>query len=425
MKDVNTIVCTDYFDKNIIFCNQRQDNSDSTQEKKKDDFRDFLKKIPEKEVINSQLSHDVFSLSKNVDLTVPRLFKDVSNSDGLEGFFSQDELATANMQDWDRNNKEDKDALVDVSGIIAICDNGNLDGRDFIAQDFSVMLEKIISKDNLTKETVSDLLPDSFSSVNPINSDVFESHSKNTCFGSTDFLKDDLKDMIPNSRSIQEKNQGTRVINSRVFASQQDGVSASENGLITHKTLALSETSDVPQTACPYDSEVFFKEIVDDMNQQPSIRLISSLEYTNYAKKEQINSLKIQMKPDSPENVIATLRLSGSKLSIRLQVEASCLYNRIQYDRQVILDTLQFPGYTIDCFDVAFIMQDVADFYPNTIDFHTQQKNFQQSEDSGKNKQQDFERWRADKKNFSEEENRWDIYNDRGGTSACADCVYI
>ncbi|AKK20374.1 flagellar hook-length control protein FliK [Candidatus Liberibacter africanus] len=130
-----------------------------------------------------------------------------------------------------------------------------------------------------------------------------------------------------------------------------------------------------------------------------------------YTDQGSIKTLKIQMKPNSPDNVIATLSLSGDKLSVKLQVKSDSLYKKIHTERQDILDALNFSGYTIDHFDVDFMQKDFGGIFHDSMNYFAQQHNPMQSNNFDRKKFYSLAKERVEKKVFGVEKRSGAIYS--------------
>ncbi|XCE65647.1 hypothetical protein Q7L87_03345 [Candidatus Liberibacter asiaticus] len=147
------------------------------------------------------------------------------------------------------------------------------------------------------------------------------------------------------------------------------------------------------------------------LNQKSFMRVTMIPESVHYTDTGSIKALTIQMKPNSPDNIVATLCLSGEKLSVKLRVESDFLYKKIQSGRQNILDALNFSGYTMDRFDVEFVRKDSLDLLKDSMNYCAQQQGFTHSNEFEKKKLYFPERERTEKKFFWGEKRSGPIYN--------------
>jgi chemotaxis protein MotD len=61
-----------------------------------------------------------------------------------------------------------------------------------------------------------------------------------------------------------------------------------------------------------------------------------------------VNTLKIQMTPESLGNVTATLRLHGDQLTVHLQVESGEAFKQMSQDKDGLIQSLKSQGYSVD-----------------------------------------------------------------------------
>ena len=61
-----------------------------------------------------------------------------------------------------------------------------------------------------------------------------------------------------------------------------------------------------------------------------------------------VNTLKIQMTPESIGNVTATLRLHGDQLTVHLQVESGEAFKQLSQDKEGLIQSLKSQGFSVD-----------------------------------------------------------------------------
>jgi chemotaxis protein MotD len=61
-----------------------------------------------------------------------------------------------------------------------------------------------------------------------------------------------------------------------------------------------------------------------------------------------VNTLKIQMTPESLGNVTATLRLHGDQLTVHLTVESGEAFKQLSHDKDGLVQSLKSQGFTVD-----------------------------------------------------------------------------
>ncbi|MCD2172713.1 flagellar hook-length control protein FliK [Rhizobium sp. C4] len=61
-----------------------------------------------------------------------------------------------------------------------------------------------------------------------------------------------------------------------------------------------------------------------------------------------VNTLKIQMTPESIGNVTATLRLHGDQLTVHLQVESGEAFRQLSQDKEGLIQSLKSQGFSVD-----------------------------------------------------------------------------
>ena len=61
-----------------------------------------------------------------------------------------------------------------------------------------------------------------------------------------------------------------------------------------------------------------------------------------------VNTLKIQMTPESLGNVTATLRLHGDQLTVHLSVESGEAFKQLSHDKDGLIQSLKSQGYSVD-----------------------------------------------------------------------------
>lgn len=61
-----------------------------------------------------------------------------------------------------------------------------------------------------------------------------------------------------------------------------------------------------------------------------------------------VNTLKIQMTPESLGNVTATLRLHGDQLTVHLQVESGEAFKQLSQDKEGLIQSLKSQGFSVD-----------------------------------------------------------------------------
>lgn len=61
-----------------------------------------------------------------------------------------------------------------------------------------------------------------------------------------------------------------------------------------------------------------------------------------------VNTLKIQMTPESLGNVTATLRLHGDQLTVQLTVESGEAFKQLSHDKEGLIQSLKSQGFSVD-----------------------------------------------------------------------------
>ena len=74
-----------------------------------------------------------------------------------------------------------------------------------------------------------------------------------------------------------------------------------------------------------------------------------------------VNTLKIQMTPESIGNVTATLRLHGDQLTVHLQVETGEAFKQLSQDKEGLIQSLKSQGFTVDQVSVQLAPAPTAD----------------------------------------------------------------
>ncbi|HWU61411.1 MAG TPA: flagellar hook-length control protein FliK [Ensifer sp.] len=74
-----------------------------------------------------------------------------------------------------------------------------------------------------------------------------------------------------------------------------------------------------------------------------------------------VNTLKIQMTPESLGNVTATLRLHGDQLTVHLSVESGEAFKQLSQDKEGLIQSLKSQGYSVDQVNVQLAPAAVAD----------------------------------------------------------------
>ncbi|MBL0848507.1 MAG: flagellar hook-length control protein FliK [Candidatus Liberibacter ctenarytainae] len=352
--------------------NIRKDPLQPIQGKKKIDVPETLnKKIESREVdfpVESPFEKVVSSLSQ--------ASKNISN-DCCEAII-QNELVMAMMNNGIHSLIYNHHGVEDHSSEpIIISDKDIVSVINSIPQDIPVLMAEIIDKECFN------------SSSNHNARDASEVFSKDICDESTDRLIENQ--LVSN------------------IGSEGQIVHALE-GLSIPKNFALEENTNV------------FRIVENYFNQKLSMQLSMIPDQTE---RSSINTLKVQMRPDSPDNVVATLCLSGNKLSVKLQVESGYLYHKIRNDRQDIVDALNSSGYTMDRFDIDFVDIGSSNLDQNSMNSSTQQENLTQSEDFGKKKTHLPERKNIGEKIPPEGENNRNNYYDGEVIGTYSGYIYV
>ncbi|AHA27755.1 flagellar hook-length control protein FliK [Candidatus Liberibacter americanus] len=173
------------------------------------------------------------------------------------------------------------------------------------------------------------------------------------------------------------------------------------------------------------DDSVYILGSATDHNNHHQLSDNSISEHIQYMQKGMINILKIQMKPDSHDNVIATLRLSDNKLFVKLQVESSYIYKKIENERKGILDALNYSGYTIDSLDVDFVQKETVNIYQDSADLDSRQNSFSQSGNFERGKTYCSKRETVGGKLSLIEKKSNNIYQEGEDIGSYSCCIYV
>ncbi|MBY7649303.1 MAG: hypothetical protein C4617_02115 [Candidatus Liberibacter europaeus] len=385
MKDV-IISSQEHLDVRTGFLNQVEDKLNSVNYKKKDNAACILKKSDDKSNLNSQMPS---SFEKIISTTF-RSNKSIHDNQ-FEENLCQGELSTIIMMPGVLFPLvEQNDLLLENSSeFITSYEKDVFDFSNIIPNDLSVIKEK---SDHSLEDVIALLQLKSFADFTNHDSEALELPSSD----------------IPAKIDFSIENKLISDIVSK------------------NDTMQDFRCISIPGNFCLDNSIDFHGFTVINTNQKIALRFAIIPEHVRYMERGMINTLKIQIKPDSYDNITATLCLSGNRLSIKIQVESSHLYKRIQNERLGILDSLNFAGYIMDSFDVNFVQNDKTIFHQDLVNSYTQQQNFTQSGDFKRRKSSLPERNCVDKEvPVSHKEKRRNIYNGEEVIGSYYFCIYV
>ncbi|KJZ82418.1 hypothetical protein AP064_01720 [Candidatus Liberibacter solanacearum] len=408
MKEVS-IACQDHFDVKSSSLDNRDNNLDAVQEKKKNNTAKILKKILDQKDISSQNK----SLFEKILLTVP-------NADS--NICTNEEISFENAVE---NNPCTENLCHNPLDELIMRDITSNEENDCLIKDSSEVCSRI-AKDIYNSSTIA--LRD-FLIIDKIDGEHSDFLLKSTVALLQLKTSPDSMELLPlgleSDSTSSDLRQGKENFS-------KDKPCKAVGFLIEEKLTTVSEDKEIrnlelfPIFRRLYNDGIgSFPSTENALNQKFAMRFTMIPEHVHYIDRGSIKTLKIQMKPNSPDNVVATLSLSGDKLSIKLQVESDYLYKKIQNERQGILDSLNFSGYTMDHFDVDFRSKDTVNLYQDSINYFSQQQGFKQSDDFERKKVHFPEKGRVEKKVFWGEKRTGIIYNNGEYIGMYSEYIYV
>ncbi|MEG8099267.1 flagellar hook-length control protein FliK [Candidatus Liberibacter brunswickensis] len=389
MKEVNNIPYKNTFD-------NKNNHLDYTQGKKKNNNIKNIDKNSDKQDFDFQNQ----SLFKQVLLTIPNT---ESHIDGKEGVLIDNYLTNTSVEKSLCSIVSQylilRDTIVDNKDISSIesYSNSTQDIEQILSvlpQKFSILSDKKKYKSSLNtpmtmKFDLSQLKSNTSENNNYVGNEQ-ENLSGKELFTEVDFLTENPFDVL----SSDEK-----MINLECFLGQNKYYYGDR-----------------------FDS---FKYLENIINKTSFMRFPMIPESITYTDRGSIKTLKIHIKPNSPDSVIATLCLSGDNLSVKLQVDSDHIYKKIQTGRQDILDSLNFSGYKIDCFDVDFTRKDSSEISQDSMNYFSQQQGSMQSNNFDRKKSDSFIKERVGKKMLWKEKISNPIYSNGDIIGIYSNYIYV